>query len=239
MKRFTVAVVILCLAAFASPGYAFFDYFFGGSSNAGAIDNSAVGDLRAWWSGNPVYQFNPYYSGSGSTPGTQGNQAMGQQPSAAQAPQPNVSFYPPGVQAPAGQPPQQAAYGPPPQQYQAPQQAYQPPPQAYQAPQQAYQPPPQGYAPQQAYRQPPQGYGAPAGYQPQQQAYQGQPAAADLQWRRRDVWRRGIRSGTANALENCSRERVISGDAPSAWHRALQSGSMILAIRGSETIASR
>ncbi len=119
MKRFTVAVVILCLAAFASPGYAFIDYLFGGSSNSGAIDNSAVGDLRAWWTGNPVYQFNPYYSGN-SNPATQGNQRTGQQPAAAQAPQPNVSFYPPqGAQPPAGQPyaqPAQPAYGGPPQQ---------------------------------------------------------------------------------------------------------------------------
>ena len=172
MKRITAAVMIWCLVICASPGYAFIDYLFGGSSNRGAIDNSAIGEMRSWWTGNPVYQFNPYYSGSGANPAAQGQQGMQQQPAAPQAPQPNVSFYPPqGAPAPVAQQYGQPAQAP----YTAPQQQYAPP-QQYAAPQQGYQPqsyqqpPAQGYAPQQAY-QAPQGYQPPP---PQQQYYNGE-----------------------------------------------------------------
>jgi hypothetical protein len=175
MKRIAVAAAVLWMAVCANPGYAFVDYLFGGSSNKGAIDNSALGDMRAWWTGNPVYQFNPYYSGSNSN-----QNAQGQQQAAPQIPQPNVSFYPP-QSAPVG--PQYGQTAPPaygaPQQYAQPQQAYPQPAQGY-APQPGYQqqqayPPQQAYPQQQAY-QAPQGYGAPTGYQaPPQQGYQPQP----------------------------------------------------------------
>ena len=176
MRKLTVLIAVLCVVAFAAPSHAFFDYLFGGSSNAEAIDNSALGDLRAWWSGNPAYQFNPYYSG-GPLPGSQ-QQGQGGAPAAGygqqqvmQSPQAPANPYgqgvPAGVQQYGAAPP---GYQPAPQGYAPPQQAYpQPPPQGYQMSPQA---PPQGYQPApQAYQMPPQGYQAP---QPQQ-AYQGPP----------------------------------------------------------------
>ncbi len=86
MKKIILPVVLVCMIAVAVPAYAFLDYLFGGSQGRDAIDNSAVGDLRAWWTGNPAYQFNPYYSPQQQNPvqnqGAQGGQQMG-------APRPN------------------------------------------------------------------------------------------------------------------------------------------------------
>lgn len=158
-----------------SPSHAFLDYFFSGSASRDAIDNSAVGDLRAWWSGNPVYTFNPYYSGPAST-GQQQQQPQQEQQQAMQ-PQASVNFYPGGQPGAYQQAPQQpGAYGyqgyapgayqqqaPPQPMYGAAQQQYQQPmqyptqPQAqpvYQVPQQ------QQYAPM---GQAPQGYPAQQG----------------------------------------------------------------------------
>jgi hypothetical protein len=176
MKRFVyLSILVLALLASASPGHAFVDYFFGGSSNSGAIDNSALGDMRAWWTGNPAYQFNPFYSGSG-LPGQQNPQAaaanpMGQYSPQAGSPQnrePSVSFVP----SSGGQPVMQG-YGQPVQIQQAP----------AMMPQQGYAPQPQGYQyqhpqPQTGYPMPPQGYAPPQGYQPQPQAYQPDPQTA-------------------------------------------------------------
>ena len=180
MRKLTVLIAVLCVVAFAPPSHAFIDYLFGGSSNTDAIDNSALGDLRAWWTGNPAYQFNPYYSG-GPLPGQQQGQggaaAAGQQ-QYMQVPQPPASPYgqpgygqgvPAGAQqygaAPPGYQPAPQGYAPPPPQAypQAAPQGYQPAPQAYQMP-------PQGY-PQAA----PQAYQAPQGYQPAP-GYQMPPA---------------------------------------------------------------
>ncbi len=171
--------VALILAAFslisASPSHAFLDYLFSGSASRDAIDNSAVGDIRAWWSGNPVYQFNPYYSG----PASMQQQQQAQQPQQQQMmQQPSVNFYP-GGQADGGYPqPQQQAgtYG-----YQgySPGGAYQQQPQQqmYGAAQPQVQQPPQYYPPQpqaQPVYQTPQQY-APMGQAPQ--GYPGQPGA--------------------------------------------------------------
>jgi hypothetical protein len=140
MKRVLVGLVFLVSLCATSNSFAFLDYLFSGSSSRDAIDNSAVGDLRAWWSGNPAYQFNPYYSGT-QNPG----QAPGQQPQQpAQPPQPIVNYYPPSQSGspyqyeqpqyqpqyqPQAMPQQQAQYG-----YGQPQQqALQPPQQTYQA----------------------------------------------------------------------------------------------------------
>jgi len=172
------------LAASVVPCHAFLDYLFGGSQTRNAIDNSALGDLRAWWTGNPAYQFNPFYSGS-ANPGQaasgmtgarnmQGSfSPMGTQPQGnyQPQPQPNVTYFPPQGQ-------QQYGYGPAQGQYPAQAQyqgqpiygaagaslPYQGPPQTYQQPQQYQQ------APQQQYQ-----------YQPQPQAYQ-QPAPQSYQY---------------------------------------------------------
>jgi hypothetical protein len=186
MKRSCAIAAILCLVLVATPGYPFFDYFFSGGASRDAIDNSAVGELRAWWTGNPIYNFNPYYAGQQQQPPS-GPQGQPQQETG--DPQPSVNFYPPqsqgayyGQGAPQGGQPmynnpggyQQQYGGAPVPQYQAQPQAYQQPPQGYQQPPQAYQyqQAPQGYtaAQPQAYQQPPQGY--PAGGQ---QAYQQAP----------------------------------------------------------------
>ncbi|MDQ7781483.1 MAG: hypothetical protein RDU20_01295 [Desulfomonilaceae bacterium] len=184
MKRLIMTAVLALLVASAAPGHAFLDYFFGGSHTKGAIDNSAIGDLRAWWTGNPAYQFNPYYSG-GSNPAqsmsgaqdTQGSfspmgmQQQGYQPQ----PQANVTYsQPQGVQ-------QQYGYDPAQQQqyqgqpiygaagaslpYQGPPQAYQQPVQQVPQQQYQYQQPVQQYQqPVQQYQQPVQQYQQPAGY---------------------------------------------------------------------------
>lgn len=163
MRKLIYVGTLLSLLMAAGPSYAFLDYLFGGSSSRDAIDNSAVGDMRAWWTGNPGYQFNPYWGGQ--PPQQQ------QQQRAAQPPQPSVNFnapqqgppnapgvmYPqqvapsaPGVVYPQGGVPGQPMtqqYQPAPQQFQNPQgfaqqgadyppQAYQPQPQQYQMPMQ-------------------------------------------------------------------------------------------------------
>ncbi len=163
MKR-TVAPILLLVVATAvaeAPAYGFLNYIFSGSSSD-AIENSVLGDLRAWWTGDPVYNFNPYYSGRN----------------------PMETGYP---ASPGMTPDQSGAYAAPQgsymQQYQQPQQGYQPqyqqPMQGY-APQQAYQQPAPGYAPpQQAYpqyQQPPAAYGPPQGYQPPAQPMYQPPA---------------------------------------------------------------
>ena len=179
------------LTMVAVPGHCFIDYLFGGSATTDSIGNNVVGDLRAWWTGNPVYNFNPYYSG-GNQPGqpnapTQPGQNMNSLQNAPQYyppqnQQPSVTYYPPqgqqyGYAQGQGQPPMQQQYPPAPQGYQTqpapPPQAYYQGPgpqqqQAYQGPQQqqAYQGPQQ----QQAYQGPQQGY-----EQTPQGDYQGQP----------------------------------------------------------------
>lgn len=176
MKTFAFLLVPLMLTVCATPGHCFFDYLFGGSATTDTIGNNVVGDLRAWWTGNPVYNFNPYYSGG--NPQAQSNAPM--QPGQSTSPtgsaagpqyypnqQPSVTYYPPQGQqygyAQQGQPmPQQ--YQQVPQGYQmqqpAPQGYYQGPQQQYQNPQ-AYQGMPQGY------EQAPQGYsqGTPGRFQ--------------------------------------------------------------------------
>jgi hypothetical protein len=171
MKKIGVLVAAAALSLVTVPGHCFLDYFFGGSATRDSIDNSAMGDLRSWWTGNPAYTFNPYYSGN--SPVGQGGQGQSgspdfsgaglQQPFQQQYQQPQTNYYQPQQQQYGyGQQPSQA-----PQQYQAPyqpQMSQQPQPQQYQAPQQQ----PQFY-PQQGYQQPPpnqQGYIPPG---PQQQ----------------------------------------------------------------------
>ena len=115
MKKLFIALVILVSVNFVSNSFAFLDYLFSGSSSRDAIDNTAVGDLRAWWSGNPVYTFNPYYSG-GQTGMPQGQQSA-QPPQTVQPQQPIVSYYPPS-QGGAAYPYGQQQYAPQPQMYQ-------------------------------------------------------------------------------------------------------------------------
>ncbi len=186
MKKYIAGSALLTIMVMSAPAHGFLDYLFSGSSSRNAVGNSAIGEVRAWWSGNPIYNFNPFYSGSSRPPGQQGAPQANTQyaPGGGQAPpqygygapqqyqQPTTTYYPPGqAQGYAGAAPQQ------PQMYQQPAQ-----PQAYQAPQ------PQMYQQPQAYQQPPayqqpQAYQAPAqqgyGY-PQQGAaapqYQGYPA---------------------------------------------------------------
>ncbi len=196
MKKLSLIAVLFLLFGSAGPSHAFFDYFFGGSATKDAIDNSAVGDLRAWWTGNPVYQFNPYYSGSAdpAAAGPNSQAAGGQQytgvpntgsqygagQAGAPMPQPSVSYYPPAQQNQqqygSGQP--QQIYGQAgqslPQPQAQPVMQYQQAPQQYQAPPQQYQ---YQQAPQQQYQQAPVQYQQPApqGYAPQGGQYQGAP----------------------------------------------------------------
>ncbi len=174
MTKWVLIIIPALLMLSVAPSHAFLDYFFSGSGSRDAIDNSAVGDLRAWWSGNPVYTFNPYYSGPAST-GQQ--QQQGQQQQVMQ-PEASVNFYPGGQSGGYGQQ-QPGSYGyqgyaPGAQQQQAPQQYGAAPQQQYQQPMQyptqpqaqpVYQVPPQQqqYAPM---GQAPQGYpGMQGGYQ--------------------------------------------------------------------------
>lgn len=123
MKKIFIIVVVFVSLNAVSNSFAFLDYLFSGSSSRDAIGNSAVGDLRAWWSGNPVYTFNPYYSG-GNAAMPQGQQ--GAQTSQPQPQPPTVNYYPPaggspyqyGQQqyAPQQAAPQQYGYGQQPQQ---------------------------------------------------------------------------------------------------------------------------
>jgi hypothetical protein len=178
MKKLILPVALLCMLTVAVPAHAFLDYLFGGSASRDAIDNSAVGDIRAWWSGNPAYQFNPYYSPQQQNPAQNQAAQGGQQMGAPQAQAPNVNYHPPqGAQQPYYGQPQAGPQGM--QQYQGAQQQYQTAPQGYQqipaqqyqaAPQQ-YQTAPQSYPPAQQY--PPQAYQqqVPQQYQPAPQAY--------------------------------------------------------------------
>ncbi|MCA1961520.1 MAG: hypothetical protein LDL33_12075 [Desulfomonile sp.] len=146
MKRnFAAMACCIFITAAAMPAHAFLNYLFGGDSSREAVENSALGDLRAWWTGNPVYTFDPFYSGQ--TP----QAPQGRAPSAGygqQQPAPIMQYIPP-QQAPAGQygqygqpmqPAPQAMYGPPMQQPMPPQAMQQPmpmqpmQPQAYGAP---------------------------------------------------------------------------------------------------------
>lgn len=183
MKKLAPAVILLLMAACPPPSSAFLDYLFSGSASRDAIDNSAIGDLRAWWTGNPAYQFNPWYTPSqpGAAPGAgQQQQPMQQQGSYSVTP-PQTGYQQqqqPMYQGYAGQEEPQAM----PQAYQTPQAmpqpVYQQPPQQYQSAPQQYQPPQyqtqaapqyqQQYpAPQGQYQYPaPQYQGAPQGYQP-------------------------------------------------------------------------
>jgi hypothetical protein len=167
-KWFSLCILILSIVIAPTLSHGFLDYLFSGSASRDAIDNSAVGDLRAWWTGNPAYQFNPYYSGP-AQPQQNPGQNQAQQP--AQAP-PQINYYPPqggGYPQPAQQ--QYSAY---PQGQ--PQPAQQPYPQ--QMPQQQYPMTPQQYQGMQQQAQTPQyqGMQQPAQqYQPgpQQQFYPG------------------------------------------------------------------
>lgn len=122
MKKIFVTLVVFLSLASVSNSFAFLDYLFSGSASRDAIDNSAIGDLRAWWSGNPAYTFNPYYSGgqAGYPQGQQGGQAP--QMTQPQPQQPIINYYPPaqgsspyqyGQQqyAPQQAPQQQMQYG--------------------------------------------------------------------------------------------------------------------------------
>ncbi|MBI5250535.1 MAG: hypothetical protein HY912_13665 [Desulfomonile tiedjei] len=165
MRKLIYLGVLLCFLSIASPSHAFLDYLFSGSANKNAIDNSAAGDLRAWWTGNPAYQFNPWYQGG---PPPQQGQKPPQQP-----PQPDVSYYP-QQQGPsmAGSVPQGA-----PGAYQMPQQQY--PQQLQQMPQQ-YQPAPQQFQNPQAYGQQQGVVYPPQAYQQQQQIPQQYPQQYQL-----------------------------------------------------------
>jgi len=172
MKKILLLTVIALVMASAVPGYAFLNYLFSGSSSRDAIDNSALGDLRAWWTGNPAYQFNPWWTPTpgqgqapgGQAPGAQGSYTVGGPQTAGQQyqqPAGYSSFFPSQAPAPQvyGQYPAQQTQpgygGYAPQavpQYQSAPQQYQAMPQQYQAmPQQQYQAMPQQYqtAPQQ------------------------------------------------------------------------------------------
>ena len=108
MKKLMFVLIVLTQLAIAAPGYTFFDWLLSGGASRDAIDNSALGDLRAWWTGNPGYQFNPWWSGP-SNPGAQGMTpgagSYGPQAPYPQMPQPSISYSPPqGSPAGYGQP---------------------------------------------------------------------------------------------------------------------------------------
>ncbi len=190
MKKLILLAVLAFVAASVAPGHAFIDYLFGGSQTRNAIDNSALGDIRAWWTGNPAYQFNPYYSG-GNNPAQSASgvsaaqnmqspyapQGMQQQGNYQPQPQPSITYSPQQQQYGYGQPqgqPQGQYQGQPiygaagaslplqgqPQAYQQPAPQYQQVPQQYQQPMQ--QPAYQQQMPQAYQQQAPQQY--PGGY---------------------------------------------------------------------------
>lgn len=181
MKNLICIMALVLMLAPVTPGHAFFDYLFGGSHTRDSIDNSAVGDLRAWWTGNPGYQFNPYWSGGtnpaqqqqGASPSAgepQGYSQMGYGQGADQ-PQPQASVhYFPGQGQQFGGGYDQSGQA---MQYQQQPQYYQQQPQYYQQPAPQYQASPQQYQYQQVPQMSPQQ--APQ-YYPQQ--YQGAPQAA-------------------------------------------------------------
>jgi hypothetical protein len=183
MKKNLILVIIAIIVFSSIPSHGFLNYLFSGGSSQDAVDNSAVGDLRAWWTGNPVYKFNPYHTGPVQPmPGASDQGGMQGQPMpsggmASQYQQPTINFTPPqGAANPYGQtyqqPMQQMPYGNG-QGYQQPMQQAANPygQQAYQQPMQQSANP---YYPQQVYQPPvqqaPQGYPAPnqGGYQYQQ-----------------------------------------------------------------------
>ena len=174
MKKLMFVLIVLMPLAVAAPGYTFFDWLFSGGASRDAIDNSALGDLRAWWTGNPGYQFNPWWSG----PSNPGARSYGPQAPYPQMPQPSVSYS-----APQGSPP--PGYGQPMQpgvqQYQMAPQGYQPTPQYQTAPQTyqsapQYQPTPQTYHPPQTYQAAPQVMQQPMA----QQSYPGMAGARQM-----------------------------------------------------------
>ncbi len=176
MKKIVAISVIGLLLVLPPHAFCFIDYIFGGSAMNDAIGNNVVGDLRAWWTGNPVYNFNPYYSGGNQgLPAQNLNQGQTFQPMPQQSyiqpnQQPDISYYPPQGQQPYAYPQQQVMQ----QQAPIPQQRMQQMPQ--QSQRQAVPPPQARYQqpPQQMYQEPPQAY-----YQPQAQGYQQQgPAQA-------------------------------------------------------------
>jgi hypothetical protein len=172
MKRNLELVIIIVILFAAIPSYAFLNYLFSGGASQDAIDNSAVGDLRAWWTGNPVYKFNPYLTGPvqpmPGAPGAADQPGMPGQPmpgggTASQYQQPTINFVPP-----------QGARNPYRQTYQQPVQQM---PYGYR---QGYQQPMQQMANpygQQAYQQPMQQTANPYGQQAYQQPMQQAPQA--------------------------------------------------------------
>ncbi len=179
MKKLMFILIVASQLAVTVPSHAFFDWLFSGGASRDAIDNSALGDLRAWWTGNPGYVFNPWWSGP-SNPQGQGTagQSYGPQAPYPQMPQPTITYSSPqapqaGYAQPMQQQPQtmQPSYGGTPgvAQYQTTTpQAYQASPQypmQYQAAPQSYQTVPQGYqaAPQMTQQPVTQGYPAMTG----------------------------------------------------------------------------
>jgi|UniRef100_A0A7C4AQ10 hypothetical protein len=179
MKKIVALTVLGILCILPAQGYCFIDYLFGGSAMSDSIGNNVVGDLRAWWTGNPVYNFNPYYSGANQgLPAQNPNQApnfqaMPQQSYAQPNQQPDVTYYPPQAQQQYAYPPQQAMQqqAPMPQQQvqQAPRQTRRPAPQPQARVQQPQQQQYYQAQPQQPYQQP-----QPQAYYQQPQPYYGQ-----------------------------------------------------------------
>lgn len=157
MKKIVLLVVLMGVLVASTPSHGFLDYLFSGSASKGAIGNSVAGDLRAWWTGNPIYNYNPYYAGPNTqAPANQGQGAYGPSGSQGNYQRPSMQYYPP-QQA-------QGSYGQGyPQYTQQPAPGYAPQPEAYQQQPQAY---------PGSYQQQPQSY--PGGYQGQPQAYQYQ-----------------------------------------------------------------
>ncbi len=98
MKKYSLIGMLLFLVASTVPSYGFIDYLFSGSASRDAIDNSFLGDLRAWWTGNPAYTFNPYWKGN-----QQANQQQGQQPNSMNQPSPQ-GYSPMGAPSPGTSP---------------------------------------------------------------------------------------------------------------------------------------
>jgi hypothetical protein len=157
MKRNLALILLLGIVLVSVPAHGFVDWLFGGSSSRGAIGNSVAGDLRAWWTGNPVYQFNPFYSG-----GQPQQQQRGQAAPTVQY-APGQGSYSYGPQGSAMQ------YQQPGSAYPAPQQGYG----QYQQPRAGYPAPQGGYA---QYQQP-----SPGAYQAQATPNYGQTYSVPLQ----------------------------------------------------------
>ncbi len=99
MKKLMFMLIILVPLAVTAPGHCFFDWLFSGGASRDAIDNSALGDLRAWWTGNPGYVFNPWWSGPSNPQAQQqgSSGAYGPQAPYPQMPQPNISYLSTGA----------------------------------------------------------------------------------------------------------------------------------------------